>query len=71
MLKERLNNLFILCIENDIIKPLSHEEAIKECAAGCGWKEVGKTEKGKKKEQEVEGRWNEETRRKIKAKMMM
>jgi hypothetical protein len=38
MVKERLNDLSVLCIEIDIIKPLSHEEA-KNVQPGAGEKE--------------------------------
>ena len=70
MLRERLNYLSILCIENDIIEP--HEEAFKEYTAWYGWKGVGKTEKGKKKkEKKIQKRKAKEMRRKIKTKMVM
>lgn len=51
-LKERLNSLndlSILHIENDIIKPQSREEAIKQYAACYGRKEWARLNEGQKK----------------------
>lgn len=64
MSKERLNYLSIPCIENDIIKQLSIEEAVEEYSAGCSRKEWARLEKSRKRAR-GEGRstkvWGKET----------